>query len=57
MKILEISILHSTNELFNFTDIKVDDALVEYSIEKEEDLFLNEWHNQKLLIYANGKSI
>ena len=57
------------NELFSLTNSKVDDDLVEYSIKsiikKEEDLFLNEWHNLsqyqkkalKLLIYANGEAI
>jgi len=58
-----------SNELFNITDIKVDNSLVEYAIisiiEKEEDLFLNEWHNLsqnqkkalKLLIKVNGTNI
>lgn len=58
-----------SNELFNITDDKVDDSLVEYAINsilnKEEDLFLNEWHtlsqNQKkalkLLIKTNGNNI
>jgi len=58
-----------SNELFNITDTKVDDSSVEYAIksiiEKEEDLFLNEWHNLsqnqkkalKLLIKVEGNNI